>query len=319
LIKKFKNEQLSSEERASFDMWISSNDNKKIYNDYLEVWNLTKKLPTRLNPNVDLEWNKFKRKVDTNKKAKVGIKRVVNFRLFAAASVILLFGLISILKLYNKEVKYVSDNSVLSVVLPDSSNIVLNKNSVLIVSKGFSESNRNVELQGEAFFQIKRDTANVFIVRLGNGLDVTVLGTEFNIKNRELADVVKLEVVSGKVLFKDNNQHITVSKGMGVNFVSSENKFKDIRKIDNNGLAWRTNKLYFDNSLLTDVAEDIEQFLGKQIVLPPNASSLRYTGTFDNSSEKDIVSTLALAMGWSYEISDGVIIFTKKSINNTDK
>lgn len=310
LIKKFRNEILSNSEHVEFDTWISLDNNKEIYNEYKIIWSLTKN-PISHNFNIDLEWEKLKSKtIDKKKNSKLRF----NNKFTVAASIILLIGLFSTINYFfnNKEIKYTSQNSIMAVYLPDNTKVTLNKNTELILSTHFNNKNREVTLNGEAFFSIHKDSLKPFIINLGNNTNVTVLGTKFNLKNYKYLNDIGLEVVSGRVLFVNNTNKVIVKKGNGINFIRNKKEFTNIRKIDNNKLSWRTNTLRFNNVPITKVITELEYFLNKDIKLPNDVTDKKYTGIFKNATEKDIISTIALAMSWEYIVKKDTICFINK-------
>ncbi|PRD46131.1 FecR family protein [Sphingobacterium haloxyli] len=93
------------------------------------------------------------------------------------------------------------------VLLPDSTEVFLNANSVLSLPKDFNGEERNVKLSGEAFFAVRRHTAKPFIVD-ASGLHVKVLGTSFNVKAYEKLDYIRVGVAEGLVGVSDPDRNI---------------------------------------------------------------------------------------------------------------
>ena len=84
------------------------------------------------------------------------------------------------------------------VTLPDGTIVHLNAKSSLTYSQDFGRTDRKVELSGEGFFEVKKDTEKKFIVGTGY-MDVTVLGTKFNVYAYENKDLVEMSLVEGSV------------------------------------------------------------------------------------------------------------------------
>lgn len=96
-----------------------------------------------------------------------------------------------------------------SVYLPDSSFVTMSPGSKIQYAPGFGEGHRILSLDGEAFFDVKRDTARTFEILAGNGR-TTVLGTSFNLRAYAEEDSVTLLVASGLVDF-DAESHFSAS------------------------------------------------------------------------------------------------------------
>jgi len=93
----------------------------------------------------------------------------------------------------------VPTSRVMHVTLPDGSKVWLNAGSVFRYPKSFGAKNRVVELvEGRAFFDVQHQTAHPFIVITKN-LNITVLGTSFDVRNYKNEGLTKVSVVTGKV------------------------------------------------------------------------------------------------------------------------
>ncbi|WP_082216934.1 FecR family protein [Dyadobacter psychrophilus] len=95
------------------------------------------------------------------------------------------------------EIKNTSGKSQ-NVPLEDGSIVILQKNSSLSYPEHFGKKNRLVYLHGEAFFQIKRNSAKPFIVSTGT-LVTKVLGTSFTVKSYDESASVEVQVKTGRV------------------------------------------------------------------------------------------------------------------------
>jgi ferric-dicitrate binding protein FerR (iron transport regulator) len=313
LQKKLNGNVLSKKEQNRFDAWFSVPENKAIYNDYKKIWNITEDIPQVLTPDVDAQWDKFKNNINISTSKKSNTIKLFITKYSAAAAIIVLLSLVFALKYFSGSNKvFHSANAVLKVTLADNSVVTLNKNSSLYVSKYFNKKSRTVTLKGEALFNVKRDSKHPFIVKTDDNVNVKVLGTVFNVRAYKNCPNIELKVVSGKVLFEKNKNRIIVSKGEEAKYIKNNNNFEKVKPLDINSLAWNTHHLKFNNSPINEVADALERYLNKNIILPENIGNMRYTGEFTNPSEKDIVEILSLAMGWNYKITKTSIIFTIK-------
>jgi len=312
LQRKLNGDALSKEEQNRFDMWISSKENKTTFEDYKKIWDVTADVPQILKPDVNTQWNKFKNNINSSATVKKSnIIKLFSAKYSVAAAIIVLLSMVFALKYLSGSNKvYHSASSTLEVTLADNSVVTLNKNSSLYVSKYFNKKQRTVTLQGEALFNVKHDTKHPFIVKTGDNVNVKVLGTVFNVCAYKDNSEIELKVISGKVLFEKNKDRVIVSKDEEAKFNKSTDSFEKVKPLDANTLAWNTHHLKFNNTPINEVANALERYLNKDIVLPEDTENMRYTGEFTNLSEKDIIEVISLAMGWNYKISDTSIIFT---------
>jgi ferric-dicitrate binding protein FerR (iron transport regulator) len=188
--------------------------------------------------------------------------------------------IISALFIFNKK-----DNPVIvktkygnikSVVLPDSSLLVLNANSTVKFNDKWGKSNsREVWLQGEAFFNIRhlnRDTNYIkqyeqFIVHTED-LIVEVLGTSFDIRQRRGKTEVVLETGKIKVSFKDKKtKDIIMKPGDILAYSPAENKVVTETTSAEDFSAWKEKKLILNDPTAAEIVEYLEDNFGKKIIL----------------------------------------------------
>lgn len=99
----------------------------------------------------------------------------------------------------DKQIVSVPTNRVMHLNLPDGSKVWLNAGSVFKYPKSFAGKTRTVELvEGRAFFDIKHQTEHPFIVKTKN-LNITVLGTSFDVRSYKKEGTIRVAVVTGKV------------------------------------------------------------------------------------------------------------------------
>jgi ferric-dicitrate binding protein FerR (iron transport regulator) len=102
--------------------------------------------------------------------------------------------------------------SAMTVILSDGSHVVLNPGSALTVDAEFGDRIRELNLSGEAFFDVRRDSLRPFVVKTGD-LITTVLGTSFTVKANPLDDNVTVTVKTGKVSLQPVSSEATDQTG----------------------------------------------------------------------------------------------------------
>ena len=124
-------------------------------------------------------------------------------------------------------------------VLPDSTVVYLNANTVLEVTAGYGKGERAVKLEGEAYFEVKRDTLQPFRVQT-DGLEVRVLGTAFNVNAYHALEDIQVAVSTGKVQISDARQVLALleaSEGLTYNRQTAE--FQRVQVSPTDGASWR--------------------------------------------------------------------------------
>ncbi len=162
------------------------------------------------------------------------------------------------------------------VLLPDSSSIILNANSKIEYNKDWNKGGkREVWLEGEAFFDVQhlnRDTMHVtaqdqFVVHTED-LDVEVLGTSFNIRQRRGKTEVVLQTGRIKVSFKDDSrEEIIMKPGEVVTYDSEVNDINRTIADPENYTAWKEKKLLLTNPTVHEIVAYLEDNFGQRILL----------------------------------------------------
>lgn len=144
------------------------------------------------------------------RKPKVSSGRSIFFRktsydiLKIAAAILIIWGITSLffMKKTEQPVFYqtfiVPAGQRAELILPDSTKVWLNSKTEIIYPTHFGNDNREVKLNGEAYFKVKKDPDNPFIVKTGQ-MDIQVLGTEFNVMAYLDRDFTEVSLLEGSV------------------------------------------------------------------------------------------------------------------------
>ena len=253
-----------------------------------KVWNLAGNYQKELTPDVDKAWTEFNNRRGVGNEGKV-VKRNFLFPLGIAASLMLLVGffIFNNSAQVNMETIHTAANQIEKLNLPDGSEVWLNENTTVshFANKG---SDRAVELQGEAFFEVERDENNPFIIKTG-GAVIEVLGTAFNVKN--LKNGVEVEVKNGVVSVNGNN----VKAGEQI-FVSNTGSIE--KNKGNNVGGWINKELNFDKVPLSEIIDEIEKiYKVKVAVRNLKLNDCSFTTEFQNESIENILEVLKVGFG----------------------
>lgn len=154
------------------------------------------------------------------------------------------------------------------VILPDGSKVFLNSESQIELSHDFNRENREVYLEGEAFFEVERDEARPFIVKTASDLKVRVLGTSFNVKSYKTDRTIETTLVSGKVELLQNKKEKTPI-ALSPNQKATYNKVEEKINIDQVSTteitAWKHGVLIFDNEPVQNVLNSLERWYDVKI------------------------------------------------------
>ncbi len=154
------------------------------------------------------------------------------------------------------------------ILLADSSVVILNANSSITYNSTIGNNqNREIKLEGNAFFKIKKKTDHLPFTVHTNSISIAVLGTEFNVDARSKATAIVL--ITGKVkVSADNNNSTAVymSPGEKVQLDTLHNAF--IKSTTNTLLysAWTEGKWNFSSTSLLDITNLINEYYGVETV-----------------------------------------------------
>lgn len=312
LIYKQLSNEISDEELNQLNEWLRESDENKEEAEYIAlVWNETEIEPHQLENlaqevDVDDEFtlllDRIKADEELNKKPQIIPLRRRNYWGIAAGFA-LIIGLATTFILLNNaglnanwaEIK--TGDFEQEILLADGSSIHLNANSSLRYPEKFTEANREVELTGEAFFDISKDSTHPFIVHTPYE-DVTVLGTSFNVRAYDNEPNTEVAVVTGKV---EVNSGVTKTVLLPYEkvVVDHSSHVMGIEKTESlNESAWHTKIIKFDNTPVPVVLTDLEVFYQISITYSnPDLASCSFTSTFKDDSLDTVFVTLKTVLG----------------------
>lgn len=146
------------------------------------------------------------------------------------------------------------------IVFQDGSSITLNSCSSLRYPHRFGLSERRVQLDGEAFFNIESNNLRPFIVEINKNAEIQVLGTQFNVSAYEDSDDIDITLINGCIQFSDELQTITLNPNECLNY-DKNTKEISVRQIGdaNQNLLWMENILLFRDAPLMDVLSTLDR------------------------------------------------------------
>jgi len=234
---------------------------------------------------------------------------------------------------------FVKPGSKSKIVLPDGTVVRLNGSSKLSYHKDFNKKFREVELDGEAYFDVTKDAKHPFIVHTSS-IDITVLGTLFNVKSYEEDPTIETTLLRGsievfnkndesapKVILKPNEKLVfrkteddrankkivahtpTIIPDGNISISTlPANKPDSLKK----ETSWLYNRLVIDNDDFVKMAEKMERWYGVKIeILSPQLEKYHFKGIFENETVEQALHALQLTVKFNYKINDDLITITQ--------
>lgn len=306
---------LTVNEAAAVEEWLSASpENEKL----LEQLYFTREVVSRVRvmQSVDLEQSlrRFKTQVYKLDK-KIRLRRMVWLVQRVAA---VLFVPILVLSAYlwmqggKKEVRMLEVRTNPGVVsmfnLPDGSRVWLNSASSLKYPSDFVADSREVELEGQGYFEVTHDASQPFIVHAGQEYEVEVLGTTFNVVAYADDDLIETTLVEGSV-----NVHVQSVGGQELSRRIKPNEkatfTKTTRKLDveavntDHETAWKNGEIIFRNHPMSQVLKVLSRhYHVKFMVKDSVVLNSIITAKFKNEQLPQVMEYLRLASGIKYTI-----------------
>ncbi|WP_431293944.1 FecR domain-containing protein [Pedobacter sp. P26] len=284
------------------EAWASSNpDHHKQLEDFRTILEKSK---LQIDHSID-EHQALERLNIRLQREKKSINYPFVLRWVAVVAIIFSAGLFFYNNLVGNKLSVSSGLNTLTQLLPDGSTAILNKQSSISFIGGFFNKTRDVKLKGEAFFKVSADKSKPFIISI-NDVQVTVVGTAFNVKGDEKGTIVIVE--SGIV--KVNNQKDSVRLTAGEKVEINQNQMH-FTKGENQGKLYNyyyTNELVCDGTPLADLVAVLnEKFKSNIVIVDPSLKALPISTTFKNESLKEILNVIAETFKIKVEYGQNVI------------
>ncbi len=190
--------------------------------------------------------------------------------------------------------------------LEDGSMVWFNAHTKADLSQ-FTKEKRTIELQeGEAYFEVQSDKEHPFVVSAGD-FNIEVVGTEFNVSY--LNNQIEIFVQEGRVLVMNGNRKVYLSAGDMI--VGSTAAFSKKENANQNTISWKTKRLEFNNSQLSEVLEDLSNHFQVDITLKEGVDHKNcfLNTSFSEEKLEDVLSELeALFQISSHKAGNTIVI-----------
>jgi transmembrane sensor len=163
-------------------------------------------------------------------------------------------------------------------VLPDGSKVWLNAASSIRYPIMFTGKERKVEITGEAYFEVARNTAKPFRVQVNEETTIEVLGTHFNINSYSNEESINTTLLEGSVRVISNAGKTVLKPGQQARSRAQET----IRVLDNvdveKVMAWKNGVFNFEDATLEEVMRQLERWYDIEVVYEKNIPRLEFFG-----------------------------------------
>ena len=255
--------------------------------------------------NVDKAFDRFVSRTQQKRRTVFNIPKIV----YGAAAVILL--------LIASTISYWWGERQLQNQFADSTLVWLNAGSKIVYSQGFGVKDRHLRLNGEAYFEVRKNEKLPFDV-MTKELNVKVLGTKFNFRNYDEDEEVTVNLLEGKVQLEN------YVKKMGINYLSPSEKVT-LNKLTGemiisraevkNAKEWMNGGLFFDEMPLSDIVKELNRSYNVKIhIVDEQLAHNRFYALF-NRKEQSIYNVLDIITATNqvrYKVEgDSILLYAK--------
>ncbi len=358
LIAGYLKNELSEDQLIELHTWIQQSKKNKFYFDECrEIWITSNSIENKTRYNSVLAFEKFLENTeDETPVFLLNRKTWLNVGKYAALLLVAFFlGGAAFTKFFTNTNDLLSDRYSEIVVprgakaqftLLDGTQVTLNAGSKLRYNNKYGIKDRNVELEGEAYFKVAKDKDRPFIVKTSH-ISVKALGTEFNVKaypadktieTTLVEGAVKVEKLEGKNEYGDillkPNQKITFYKSEELQEEKEEytkkgemakirdaapEKIKPVYELVKENvkveplISWKENKWIIEKEDLSKLAIDLERKFDIQISFETERlKHFRFTGTLLDEPLEQVLKVMSFTAPLNYEISGKNVTLSEK-------
>ena len=321
LIANYLTEGLDKNALDELKTWIAASaENQQYFIRQREIWFSAVSREAASVSEKDTAFENFRNRVESQKEiqstSRRGFSLSALWRYAAVVAIIIAVGCISY---WQGEVNVKDTFADISVeaplgsktklYLPDGTLVWLNAGSRMTYSQGFGVDNRKVELEGEGYFEVKRNEKIPFFVKTKD-LQLQVLGTKFNFRDYPEDHEVVVSLLEGKVglnnLLREEKEAVLSPDERAV--LNKANGLLTVESVTaSNASQWTDGYLFFDEELLPDIAKELERSYNVKIhIANDSLKTFRFYGNFVRREQniQEVLEALASTEKMQYKIEE---------------
>ena len=322
LLAKYLADETDTQEADIVGEWKgASKENQRIFEHSKLIFEGISSLKNQKKVDVDVAWKKLginqnnTNEIIDNQIVKPIIKlNWLNNFLKVAAVLVVLFGLWFVAAKQfvvpkNDVISFKTDKISVEKILPDGTKILVKENSSITYPTAFKGDTREINLVGEAFFEVHHDAAHPFIIHT-QGTVVRVLGTSFNVRAYDTQ--VQVVVKTGRVRFSKNNAEVILEKGQkGELLANVDTIIKSEVEEQKTVISGKKISLNFEKVSLGEVVEKLSKTFGKKISFNnDNIKNCKLTASFQDEELENIINVIAETFNLKIENTSEAIVLS---------
>lgn len=309
IAKRFTGEILDAED-AVLENWLAASEaNRQYFGQMQQLWQRSATAQLTFEQPLDLEAALIRTKSKIKQipfRGKAKTIAINAWRIGIAASIVLITAAIWFFQSPGAEptATLATLENTLRDTLNDGSTVALNQHSSL--SANFSKHSRRIKLRGEAYFEVTKNPEKPFSIEVKQ-VEVTVVGTRFNVDNRSDSSKVVVSVEEGRVRVQIGSQIIFLNAGEQASIdCSSGQILRSNLPPSGNVKAWFDRHFVFDDVPLSEVIPILERAYNVRIELKnKDLGNCRLRTRFNDESISRVLSLIAETFSLKIDSDNG--------------
>jgi len=321
---------ITLKQKRALDRWLQqSPERQKEYDRWVKTWERQKHTPMPFEPNVDAAWQRFEASLPKDEKKRSFSKMFMNIdrqlaNLFelkyrpalasAAAILIVSMGLFlwkSSLLRSSYYTVMTRNTQTQEVMLTDGTRVVLNSGSRIQYPKTVSETEREVRLEGEAYFSVTPNEKPFYVIT--QHAKTTVLGTQFNVwaRGEETRVIVEEGLVRLSSLISKSVE-VEITRGQMSKVIGRSLPQPPTNVDTHYSLGWLRGQLVFEKTPLSEIVEELQRKFDVTIEFAdPSLTHRTMTADFEDATIDEILSSICLTLNIRYLVDKGDYILAR--------
>ena len=336
----FLSDKFSVTDSEILNHWLEKSDNNKLlFDQFSDIWQASNFIKTESQLNINQAWLDIQNQIITKNDNSRIWKNLLRYAAVVIVAVILGgMGYYFIDKkgediLNHQMIEYVAPLGSRSYVqLADGSKVWLNAGTTLKYQNSYGKKNRDLQLAGEAFFEVSKNKKLPFIVHTSD-MNVIALGTKFNVKAYNDENTIETTLVEGSVklesssvklaenlILKPNEKAVFTKKSRTTEIVSANKveegttvtkpKLDVIQSIETAPIiSWKDQRWVIQNENLGQLAIKLERRFNVNFIFDDEVlKEFYFGGTLEDESLEQIMQAISYASPIKYAIQDNTVI-----------
>lgn len=306
---------LTADENRRLTEWLSDSNNQEIFEELQQVWQRIQMKASGYTPDANHYWKELSKRMEATKKPQTPAVKtfsLLHLRRYAAVACVLLIAAFSACiyigiglgQPQQREQTYTNLGGKSLVSLPDGSQVWLHTATSLAYNTDFESEDRQVNVTGEAYFEVAHDRKKPFIVQT-DGMKVVVHGTKFNIESFPDSENTFVSLIEGSVSLETKTDKRFLIPGETATFNKKSHSLHVEKGDVEFSRSWADNQMVFNKKSLGYVCRFLSKWYNVDIHLAPELTDkYMYTFTLRNEALEEILRLMSRVNPIEYHFNE---------------